>query len=470
MKITVNNIVDQYPQIKVDLPLSLNQDEFEFIRDNIDLYSADETIKKYIDTFVEKLNAFLARSGKKGEKPTFKPAKAKPVANKKTVKPKKKEVKKDVPEIVPIEHFIVEEKFLKRYLLLDGKTKTKSQVLNFIKALQKAIVEKQIRKTSRYAAKVEHIQKELIKLYEKNTRNEFKVELEGKIAEELRKLFEKKKVRLSVTYIKRFIGFYGNKEKEKAERLLALIEKAIKNEKILKNDPYYDRVLEIKKALENYLDKGTVSISESEIRGLAGMAGIYAPKPKPSKVFKDTEFVSSMELKNVHFSYMGFSGIWKKIIGDPENPFHVMIYGAGGKGKSTFAVKFAKYLSNDLGLKSLIVADEEKVSGKLKDKLSLFNAYNPSLFLTGKLPGSMKGLDIVFIDSVTSMGMEPEELEVLQKKYPAVSFIYILQTNKQGKFYGKKKWEHLCDVMLRFEDGTVGVEKNRFGKVGEYGV
>ena len=46
----------------------------------------------------------------------------------------------------------------------------------------------------------------------------------------------------------------------------------------------------------------------------------------------------------------------------------------------------------------------------------------------------------------------------------------ILQTNKQGSFYGKKKWEHLCDVVLRFEDGIVNVDRNRFGKVGEYKV
>ncbi len=275
-------------------------------------------------------------------------------------------------------------------------------------------------------------------------------------------MLESKKVRLSVIYIKRFIGFYGNQTREKAERLLALIVKALENGKIPKSDPYFPKIVSIQKSLKDYLDKDVISISESELRGLAGVAGVQVQRHKQSKVFKDSEFVSSMDLKSAHFSYMGFTGLWKKIIGDPENPFHIMIYGAGGKGKSTFAVKFAKYLSNDLGLKTLIVADEEKVSGKLKEKLSLFNAYNPNLYLTGKLPSSMKDLDIVFIDSITSIGMEPEELETLQKKYPGVSFIYILQTNKQGKFYGKKKWEHLCDVMLRFEDGVVGVEKNRF--------
>ncbi len=147
-----------------------------------------------------------------------------------------------------------------------------------------------------------------------------------------------------------------------------------------------------------------------------------------------------------------------------------MIYGPGGKGKSTFGIKFATYLSKNLQKTVLYVADEEKISNKLKDKLQLFNAYNQNLAVTGKMPNFLKGYEIIFLDSVTSMGMEPERLEKIQEQYPNISFIYILQTNKQESFYGKKKWEHLCDVVLRFEDGIVSVEKNRFGKVGEYGV
>ena len=66
------------------------------------------------------------------------------------------------------------------------------------------------------------------------------------------------------------------------------------------------------------------------------------------------------------------------------------------------------------------------------------------------------------------MSIPPEFLESLKNQNRQISFIYILQTNKQGNFYGKKKWEHLCDVVLRFEDGVVNVEKNRFGRIGEY--
>ena len=90
--------------------------------------------------------------------------------------------------------------------------------------------------------------------------------------------------------------------------------------------------------------------------------------------------------------------------------------------------------------------------------------------MPGKVPSCLKPFDIVFLDSVTSISIQPEYLESLKNQNPSISFVYILQTNKQSSFYGKKKWEHLCDVILRFEDGVVNVEKNRFGKVGEYEV
>jgi predicted ATP-dependent serine protease len=203
---------------------------------------------------------------------------------------------------------------------------------------------------------------------------------------------------------------------------------------------------------------------------LAGIAGATLKTASIGNPFESSDVVSSLDLKKAVFRHIGFTGIWKKIIGDPEEPFHIMIYGPGGKGKSTFGIKFATYLSKELLRKVLYVADEEKISNKLKDKLQLFNAYNQNLSVTSKMPNSLKGHEIVFLNSVTSMGMKPEELEEIQEQYTQISFIYILQTNKQGSFYGKKKWEHLCDVVLRFEDGNVNIEKNRFGKVGEYKV
>jgi hypothetical protein len=263
---------------------------------------------------------------------------------------------------------------------------------------------------------------------------------------------------------------YGKETNEKVKRLQNHINNAIEKGKIKSSDPYFDKLKTVQKALKNYLNNDDITISESELRGLSGIAGQTYSKSSIGNPFDRTDVVSSLELQKAVFKHMGFTGIWKKIIGDPEEPFHVMIYGPGGKGKSTFGIKFATYLSKDLNRQVLYVADEEKISDKLKDKLQRFNAYNKNLSVTGKMLEKLKGFDIVFLDSVTSMGMEPEDFETIQEQNPRISFIYILQTNKQGSFYGKKKWEHLCDVVLRFEDGTVNVEKNRFGLIGDFRV
>jgi DNA repair protein RadC len=63
--ITIDNIISEYPAIAQDtLPDALKQDEFEFIRENIDLYNEDETIKKYIETFIDKLNKIAGKGSK----------------------------------------------------------------------------------------------------------------------------------------------------------------------------------------------------------------------------------------------------------------------------------------------------------------------------------------------------------------------------------------------------------------------
>ena len=470
MKITINNLTEQYPKMGVKLPKELNQEEFEFVKDNLDLYNEDDTIKKFIDTFVQKLNEVAAKETT--TKPKTEKKKESPATKKVTPKKVKKVTETNT---TPVEHFTLEERFIKRYFLLDGKLKTKSQILNFIKSLQRAITDKQIRKTSKYADIIERIQKNLIKSYNSisGDNGSIKINLTNESKEKLEKIVGSKKVRLSVTYIKRFIGLYGKETKDKVSRLLGLINKALDNGKIPKGDPYLNQVKSVQKALNSFMKGGDIDVTETELNGLAGIAECsisgFKKKSDLGSAFNKNEVVSSLDLKNASFQTLKFTGMWQKIIGNPEVPFHLMIYGAGGKGKSTFAVKFATYLSKDLNRKVLYVADEEKISDKLKSKFERFKSYNQNLDVSGKVPSCLKSFDIVFLDSVTSMSIQPEYLESLKNENPSTSFVYILQTNKKGGLYGKEMWKHLGDIVMRFEDGVVDVEKNRFGKVGEYG-
>jgi hypothetical protein len=49
---------------------------------------------------------------------------------------------------------------------------------------------------------------------------------------------------------------FGRETKEKVERLLALIKKAISSGKIPKNDPFIIKIRRIENALTDYLDSG----------------------------------------------------------------------------------------------------------------------------------------------------------------------------------------------------------------------
>jgi len=86
--------------------------------------------------------------------PKTKPAKAKADRSKKPVKPGKK-----------VEHIREELKFIKRFVALHNKVKSPNSVLSLLKGLQKAIIQKLIKKTSPLAKEIQAIQDKLVNLY-----------------------------------------------------------------------------------------------------------------------------------------------------------------------------------------------------------------------------------------------------------------------------------------------------------------
>ncbi len=170
----------------------------------------------------------------------------------------------------------------------------------------------------------------------------------------------------------------------------------------------------------------------------------------------------------MNFETVQLSGKYGKTIGEEvEFPFHMMIYGKGGGGKSTYSIGFAAYLSKSLIKKVLYIADEEKLSFKLKEKFDRLNANNRNLDIIPTFNETMFGkYDFVFIDSVTSTGIDPDKLKKLKELYPTTSFILVFQTTKEGNFRGSKEWEHEVDVVVKFENGMATVEKSRFGAKG----
>ncbi|MFT3738482.1 MAG: JAB domain-containing protein [Breznakibacter sp.] len=487
--ITKENIISEYPGIdQTILPDALKKDEFEFIQENIDLYNDDETIKKYIDTFVEKLNEVINKHTpeKKAKNKKSKPQKT----------PKEPDVEKSSTEetTTSVEKVSLEVTFIKRYVGLHRKTKDKSQILNLLNSLQKAIIEKRIRKTSVYASEIENIQTQLIKCYNQMG-NTIKVNLNEGTLDKYTTIAQSQKTMLSVTYIKQFISIHGKKDvKDKAKALLNRIEKAIESGKIPETCPYWNEIQEIKSSLERYLtNKSKVPvITENTLNGIMSWMARRQQKKKVAKYLQkiyETErglrgvepeqetnlsdalepvVIPSTELAGMDFETIGLKGKYKDLIGDPSIGFSAMVFGLPKSGKSTLCIDFAKYLAENHG-KVLYVAIEEGFGYTLKEKFKRLWAIHPNLVIAEKLPDDLSPYQFIFIDSVSKAGLSSQELTRLRKENPKTAFIFIFHTTKEGNFRGKQDFAHDVDVIIEVENG-VAKANGRFGVGGKLGV
>jgi hypothetical protein len=640
--ITVENITSEYPGIDQDiLPDALKKDEFEFIRENIDLYNEDDTIKKYIDTFIEKLNEFVNKgtSKSKPSKGSNEPQKLKstdipPIVRKfvpkfqqqaiigseehfEIVQRLEKEIKaipKDTREAdkayqkakkngnvnymdfytvyahffhgasdwyvlswdgdellfcyvilngdthmsemgdvalselhenrieldffwsvkplsdvlhkaypdefpkpglkpsketkqpesnelpgkqdnsIPIEKLDLEVSFIKRYVGLHGKTKDKAQILNLLNSLQRAIIEKRIRKTSVYANEIKNIQQQLIKCYNQMG-NAIKVSLDENTLENYNQIAQSQKTMLAVTYIKHYIGIHGKKDvMDKAKALLARIEKAIESGKIPDTCPYWNEIHEIKSSLASYLgNKSKVPvISENTLNGIMSWIAKRQQKKKVAKYLQkiyeaerglrgveseqnlnlnevpQPTVISSSELAGMDFETIGLKGKYRDLIGDPSVGFSAMVFGLPKSGKSTLCIDFAKYLAENHG-KVLYVAIEEGFGYTLKEKFERLGAIHPNLVIAEKLPDDLSPYQFVFIDSVSKARLTSHDLTKLRKDNSKTAFIFIFHTTKEGNFRGKQDFAHDVDVIIEVENG-VAKANGRFGVGGNMNV
>lgn len=187
-------------------------------------------------------------------------------------------------------------------------------------------------------------------------------------------------------------------------------------------------------------------------------------KAKKHKSRTDIKFLSKY---NPNYQ---FKGKWKQFIGNPTNPFHILVYGSAGQGKSHFCVQLTKYLSDNFGL-LLFVSAEEGTSNTFVDKLDRYNVSEyESKFVSinshsvDEIEDSIKELQpkFVVIDSLTTCNISDKQLERLKNLYTNVSFITITQATQQGKARGGTDYEHNCQMVVRIEGGKAFSKKNRF--------
>lgn len=387
-------------------------------------------------------------------------------------KPKKEPKQKKDPEPFKGETLPTlpeEVKLIKRYIWMQGRkmSEIKNHKSNnpntLLNAVQKAITEKKIRKTSKYAEEIMQIQKSLVKMCNGIIDGLYGAsdKFESKNYEALKAIVDSYRVgedtKISNAYIKN--QEKANKKKE-AENLLKRMDKAVIP------DDRKDEFAEMKKALKAYIDGKTEKIEATE-RQLRGLYGILNNQQRGKLQGVDDlnadhqGVVSTTDFVNARFNKMGFTGRWLSLIGDPCENFKMMVYGSAGNGKSTFCLLFAKYLSQNLGKKVLYIASEEKFGYTLQEKIERLNVANDNFYIAERIPLDLGEYDVVFFDSVNDLGIDPDELNEITD---GIASVAIFQCTKDGDYRGGSEFKHDADVVIKVENMVATIDgKNRFG-------
>ncbi len=470
-----------------------------------DYYQAAPEIKSEVEKYFEELNAFLNKKENKPEhKEKITEAAKNPTSKKEKVIPSKKHkatsrqktvpdkptkevrIKINTEKAKPVDLILEEQKFFKRCFVMHNKTKTKEQVLNFINALQRAIVEKRIRKNSPFAKEIMQMQKAIIGYYNSMKQSK-RIEFDNGTLKRLAELSGMEKVRLTTQFLKRYIGIHGKDiTKEKAGNLINLIEKNIQTSNIKKSDPYFERIKNVLASLKQFVKTARsgdrVAVHEEVLSGInsilescgcvtkkKGTLG-EIPNNAQTQALKDDGIMTVEEARNLKFNPVPLTGKWKELIGEFCTPTQFFVHGLGGSGKTTFVLLFTQYLAS-LGYKILYVAGEQYGSPTFTKLLNEKNiAAGENFQIVNKIDLlNPAQFDFVVLDSKDHLALDIEDFLKLTQKYPHQSFIVLSQGLKNGNFRGSERWRNTVDVMIAAINGIIrtGHDKNRWGGSGE---
>jgi len=459
--------------------------------DNWKAYENGDATRKAIDLIFVKMGEYLETQKPKEapKKPeSKKEAKTSHDSEKAKTKPEKASRKKkhspapvqENENIEFVERIPDEIRFIRRCLSLHGKKKTKEDLLRFINAMHRSILEKRIRKASSYAKQMNYIQEKLVKRYNEMGKRAEQMELSEKTIAEFKEIIASQKVMPSVALIKRYIGLNGKFDvKERAVNLLKAMNAALEKGKVNSKDRYYqiyDRMLTNLNGYVKNKSQKILSIEETELNGLNGFLGhcgcksLHGIEDQVSGLDgtnnTDKQVMNSMDFKKMQFKTLGFTGKYLKLIGDPSKGFSVMVFGRPKMGKSFLCIDFAGYLARNHG-KVLYIAKEEGLDYTLQEKLKATDVAHPNLDVTGSIPETFSQYDFVFLDSVNKLELSWQDLERLKASYPDISFIQIFQTTKSGTHKGKNDVQHNVDVVIEVPERGKAVQFGRFNQGGE---
>jgi predicted ATP-dependent serine protease len=148
----------------------------------------------------------------------------------------------------------------------------------------------------------------------------------------------------------------------------------------------------------------------------------------------------------------------------------IMIWGQPGNGKTVWLLKFAQYMAEKLAMKVLYIANEEFNRSTLTEKIKEFNIGHANLFISKDLASlnqsgmKLDDFDVVFFDSINSLGMDLKEYKHFVEANPGKVYVLIVQSTKDGDFRGGKDWEHEVDIAGEIKARKLELRKNRLDK------
>ncbi len=455
-------------------------------------YQSSEGIKKVVDLYFQKLNDYAStlKSSPSNVK-SSRDANKKPIgkkSNERKAPLKKDNEKKEQKKVKHVEQIREEVKFIKRYVGLHNKVKSPKAILAFIKALQRSIVQKLIRKTSPLSDEIEMIQNKLVQVYNK-MKGEESFAINEKDLNRLVAIAGGEEVYPSITVIKRYIGMQGNDDEKRTNSFLKYLENLVEKKKITKDDPYADKVNTIYKSLRQRTGS-KISISKAELNGLEGIAKVCGCKdgmgkiyktggkklrPCKSKSYSDASrgacshnkglqgVLTAEEMATRKLDLLNFFSFWNSLFGNPAKNFTMMFHGEPHNGKTIFLLKLAQYLAENFG-DVLYVSSEEFASPTMTQKVNEFLTPLPARlhFAENLKDPNLSDYQFIILDSVNDLGLKINEYKEIRKEHPDTAFIFILQHTKAGDFKGGKDWEHIAEIAGEVHKGVVSVTKNRY--------
>jgi hypothetical protein len=380
-----------------------------------------------------------------------------------------------------VERIPEELRFIRRFVNLNGKAKTREEVLLFINSLQRAIIERRIRKISPFAKEIEYIQESLINIYnEKFTGKRYTFNISPTKRNMMLEIINSEKIMPSVRYLKKGVRVSGKPGmKTQAERLLKTVEKSIKNKQIKGNDPHYGQLKELQNSLTTFVSgKGAKGTREMSVRRAAlsgknlmddddeGETALNGWNMNQLPLSNEPVIMNSEDFVKMKFPTMGFTGKWLEFMGDPAPGFRVMVEGDAKVGKSILSTDFAGYFTRNFG-RGLYISKEEGFNHTLQIKLKGQDIANPNLDVCEEMPDDLNGYDLVVIDSVTSLNLRPEDLAELEQRFPTICFWYIHQVTKDGKGRGSNVFSHNADILIKFPKVGFATQTGRYGPPAE---